>query len=223
MVERPAAVVAPQLMRIVVSGTDNQTPTGLLRYRARVDGGPWSVPKYSRRIDVAVKGGPHTVEVAAVDLDSNTDPNPLVVQVMVDDWSPGLQVLSQPEPLLRSTTAEVTLSTSDDLTPPERIAVQGELYRVPDGGGAPELEATQPFKQGAQSVRFDDLKEGVYKLRVIVRDEAGNVTSEDIGVVVQLDSGCAAAPGRPALPLGLLLLALGFVVAARLARRDPSA
>jgi hypothetical protein len=221
LVERPGAVVAPQLLRIVVGGTDNQTPTGLLRYRARVDGGPWAVPRYSRRIDVAVKGGAHVIEIAAVDLSSNTDPNPLAVKVMVDDQSPGLKVATQPDELLRSSSAEVTLITSDDLTPAERIAVQGELYRVPDAGGSPELVGTLPFRTGAQIVRFDDLRNGVYKLRVIARDEAGNVTSRDLGFVVELDSGCTAAPGRPAsVPLGLLLLAVGLA-AACLARRRP--
>jgi len=216
----PGPLVGPQVVRILVGGTDDQTPTGLLRYQHRVDGGEWSEPTYSRRVDVVAAKGAHHVEVAAVDLKGNVDPTPLSVNLTVDDVPPGLEVTTPPPPLLEGSTIEVSFLGSDDQTPSERLSFQAELYRVPDGGGEPQAVGLLAFRQGAGNARFDGLADGVYKVRVIARDEAGNVTSQDFGFSVDLQTGCTAAPGRPGgrlplLPPALLGLALLALLCAR--------
>jgi hypothetical protein len=203
----PPALVGPQVLAILVGGSDDRTPAGLLRYKARVDGGAWSEPSFSRRVDVVAHGGTHSVEIAAIDLAGNVDPKPLALRIRVDDRPPALEITARPPSLLvGEREVEIAFAGADDQTAPGRIAYQGELYRVPDAGGAPELVQTRLFAAGIDSVRFDRLDEGVYKARVIARDEAGNVTSQDVGFTVHLDAGCALghAPAPCGLPLALL-------------------
>ncbi len=204
----PGPVVGPQLTPIVVGGTDDVTPVPLLRYRARVDGGAWSAPSYSRRLDVATPAGLHLVEVAAVDLHGNVDPEPVQVRLQVDSVPPVLRVLERPTALVRDGRAAVRFEGSDDLTRVVKLVYQAELFRVPDGGGVPDRVGLRAWTAGVSDARFEDLDDGVYRLRLTVRDEAGNVTSDDSGFVVQHE-GCQAAPGRATGSLPVVLALLG--------------
>jgi hypothetical protein len=219
LVASPAPVVGPQVIQIVATGSDDRTPAALLRYRARVDRGEWTEATFSRRIDVTLESGIHEVEVAAVDLNDNMDPTPLLLQFSVDDQAPALELTQQPASLISSDSAEVRFVGSDDKTPAAQLAFQAELYRVTDDGGVPELIAARPYQPGVSSARFDGLEDGLYKIRVIARDEAGNVTSEDAGFTVQREGGCAAGhgPAHASLPGGLLvILFLGAIRRSRL-------
>ena len=55
------------------------------------------------------------------------------------------------------------------------------------------------------------LDEGVYKVRIIARDGAGNITSSDVGVAVRADDGCNAT-SRSGNNWGWLLVGLGLFV-----------
>lgn len=220
IVKAPGPVVSPQVVQALVAGSDDQTPPGLLRYKARIDGGAWSEPSFNRRVDLVTHGGVHQVEIAAIDLQGNVDPTPAKVELKVDALAPELTITARPESIIGETAITIGFAGSDDLTPAPELAYSAELYRMPSGGGAPELIQSRLFESGISSASFDRLEEGVYKARVIARDSAGNVTSKDVGFTVNLDGGCALA-GAPAHADGVLLgllLAL-FVVCARRSRR----
>jgi hypothetical protein len=215
LVKSPGAVVGPQVISFVVAGSDNETPSSLLRFKARVDGGTWSTPAYGGHVDVTTYRGTHTIEIAAVDHEGNTDPSPLRVQVLVDDVAPQLLVTSQPDPLVEDSSVEVGFDGRDDRTAADKLAFAVELYGVPEGGGTPTLLETATVAAGARTARLEGLADGIYKARVIVKDQAGNVTSEDVGFVVASSGGCSTAHGPASLaPFGLALV-LALLVAAR--------
>lgn len=223
LVEGPAGEVGPQVLRLVVGGQDNRTPSALLRYQARVDDGPWSEPSYGGRVDVTVVGGAHVVQVAAVDHDGNIDPSPLVVPVRVDDVMPQLVITSRPESMVTEDWVEVTFAGRDDRTPPEKLTYTVELLRVPDGGGMPEVVRKVAVDPTVRAARLEGVTDGVYTVRVIVADGVGNVTSEDVGFVMAADMGCSLSAARslPRLPLGALLLLLPLMLVRAIRRRRP--
>lgn len=214
LLETPPAVVGPQVLTLRVAGTDATTPAALLRFRTRIDGGQWTDPQYGGRVDVVTYGGTHRIEIAAVDLQDNTDPTPVVIDLVVDDVPPHLDITARPDALINNGRFSVAFVGSDDRTPTQNLTYTVELLRVPEEGGVPELVQSQDFAAGTTSAQFAGLRAGVYKVRVIVRDAAGNVTSEDIGALVE-DTGCSLAHGgrRPSGPilLWLLLVLLGRV------------
>ena len=78
-------VVTLGTIRLHVGGTDDLTPSAFLRFRWRINDGPWTIPTFGGVIDVPVLdenvAGLLRVEVAAVDLDDNVDPHPDVGSV----------------------------------------------------------------------------------------------------------------------------------------------
>lgn len=214
----PASVIGPRLLLLTLTGSDNATPPALLRFETRVDRGPWSGPRFGTQAELALSAGTHLIEARAVDLAGNSDPTPVAVTLTVDAVPPTLTITSTPGSLLADGTAAVRFSSADDRTPVGQLALDAELWRVPEGGGAPELKRSERLAPGAQSARLAIGGEGVYRLRVVVRDQAGNATSADLGFVVDR-GGCAVArgPRLPPLALAMLLLA-GLLLLRR--RRD---
>ena len=209
LVAAPTPMVGPQVVTIDVVGSDNQTPVALLRYRHRLDGGAWSDPVYSRRVDVVADAGIHRVEIASVDQNGNVDSTPVQVQFQVDDSLPELQV-REPDALIDDGKVEVGFSARDAITPPERLEYMVELLVLPEGGDrAAESLETREYRRGVNRAEFEVSDNGTYRIRITVRDEAGNVTSRDIGFVNHF-SGCRVAGGgspQPAVVLFLLYLA----------------
>ena len=218
LVKKPAEVVGPQVLRVHVKGTDNRTPAALLQFKARLDNGKWSEPKYGGLVDVVTHSGVHTVEIAAVDHDGNIDQTPVRLSFTVDDKVPQLMITSRPDSLVEIDTVAVTFAGRDDRTPADKLTYTAEVYRVPDGGGMPKLVQTHELGQGARAASVDQLTDGLHKLRIIVKDQVGNVTSADVGFVVETAGGCSVS-GSGSTPLaGLVMLALFLCVALR--RRD---
>jgi len=79
----PPARTAQQLLQIAASGEDDETPTALLRYVWRIDGGSWSEPSYAPKRQLELPSGDHAIDVAAVDLHGNIDASPIRVAVTV--------------------------------------------------------------------------------------------------------------------------------------------
>jgi hypothetical protein len=205
-------VVGPQVLHLQVEGKDNLTPTALMRYKLRVDGGPWSEPSYGGRFELAIESVAAQVEVAAIDEDGNVDETPLSLHLRVDAEAPQLTITARPDPLVDGGRASVAFAVRDNRTPAGGLTLTAKLLRVPDGGGVPQVIEQRVIPAGATTVSFDRLEGGVYKIRVVVADEVGNVTSEDVGFVVE-QGGCSALPGAggAGLPLAcmvLLMLAL---------------
>ena len=213
-------IAAPGIIRLDVEGLDNLTPAPLVRFKARVDGGPWSEPSYGRSLPVAVVRGIHQVEIAAVDHEDNVDPTPLQLSIPVDDVAPEITLLASPEPLLApGASATVRFSARDDRSSPTTMRYEATLYRAPEGEIWPETLAVRELGPGASNVTFDQIGAGTFAIMIAVTDEAGNTASRLATFAIQSgDSGCAVV-GPPPPPAPLLLLAM-VLVAGVLRRRQ---
>lgn len=214
-VQPTSLVFAPGVVPFAVLGSDNVTPPQLMRYLVRLDGGPWSQPRYGQQVEVnlasrrvlptaaggiAAPAAASVVEVAAIDLQGNVDPTPARIEVAVDDISPIVQVMQTPPELVPDGAIEVNFSGSDDRTAPSDLTYRVELWQhAADAAAGASLVKTLPalvaqpddaFVRGLQQARFAELGDGAYTLRVIGRDQAGNLAAADAEFVV---SGAAAA------------------------------
>jgi hypothetical protein len=209
LLEAPKSLVGPQILPLKVSGVDAQTPSALLRFQVRVDGGAWSKARFGGSVDVVAHGGQHQVEIAAVDLQGNADPTPLTVSLIVDDISPEVQVTTQPADLINEEQFSVSFIARDDRTPPGSIRFTSELIRVQDEGGALEVIERRELARGTNTAQFSAPGEGLYRARITAHDEAGNVGSKEVGVIVQ-DAGCTAGPASARRTCIVLVLLLAF-------------
>ena len=192
--ESVSSIIGPTTQAINVTGTDNETPPHLLRFIARVDQGEWSEPHFGGRVNFSLGGGAHSVEIAAMDLQNNVDPSPISFNFTVDGVPPELVIVSRPGHLVDGAgPIRIEFDGQDDRTPSGSLSYKVELLRVPAGGGQPEVVNTFDLNPGVREITFNDIANGVYKARVIVSDEVGNVTSQDVGFVV--DSGGCNAGG----------------------------
>ena len=113
------------------------------------------------------------------------------------------KLTEQPEALGDRREVVVGFRGTDDRTPAGELTFIAELFRVPDGGGLPYVAQQQTLQGAGGTVRFARVSEGVYRARVTARDLAGNVTSEDVGLVI-VDTACQATghgQGGPSLML----------------------
>ncbi|MCB9555525.1 MAG: hypothetical protein H6707_05425 [Deltaproteobacteria bacterium] len=209
-------LIGPQLASIYVNGEDDLTPSSLLRYRYRIDGGAWSEVSYRRRIDVPAEQGQHVVEIAAVDQAGNQDDSPALVNFEVDASPPELKITQQPADLVEVDYVDVAFVGWDSRTATQRLAYQAELFSVAEG--QVKRVAQHPYVTGRSTIRFADLRSGVYRAVITVRDEAGNVGSQTVGFVVHRAAGCAVSVAdntAAGTMLGLFVL----LVVGRLRRR----
>ena len=204
-------LVGPGVLSLLARGTDDTTPAALLRYKARVDNGIWTQPAYGGRLQVALSGGAHRVEVAAVDQDGNVDPTPVSYMLAVDDVVPTLSFWGTPDPVVADDQVTVKFDGSDDRTAANQLIFVAQLYRNNPQGGTSDLVEHQTLSPDVRQATFSLNEEGVYRIRVTVKDSAGNVTSQDMGFLVD-HRGCSMTGGTDTLPpLGLAALILLLV------------
>jgi subtilisin family serine protease len=86
LVKAPASIVATSKVSFEVAG---QGATG---FRARVDGGTWSVTQATPTVTVSLKGGRHSVQVSAVAANGFSDPIGVTRFVVVDKAGPKVHV-----------------------------------------------------------------------------------------------------------------------------------
>lgn len=204
--EDPSSLVAVGTASFRVSGTDDTTPASLLRYRAWLDGAPLNegVASSIRMIRFDAAGGEHTLEVAAVDLNDNEGPRASHT-FSVDASPPSLTILDRPGAILQARTVHLEWEASDA----EGSVASAYRLSIIDDDGSSRLVAEGDV--GGFEVDIDELEPGsLYDLEIVVRDEAGNVTSESVGFAVDpsLAGGCSAAPGGSP-PFFAIVLALG--------------
>lgn len=196
LVQDPGSLISPRVVQVYVTAADNLTPTTLIRYRHRLDGGTWSELSYSSRVDMVAENPTHQLEIVAVDQKGNTSSNPLMLNFEVDALPPRLSIHSAPASLIGSEPLSVTFSGSDDRSADQSLLYEVELMGVPELGGTPQILESRPYQMSLREATFSPRENGVYKIRVTVQDEAGNVTSADSGFVVEA-GGCALSGARP--------------------------
>lgn len=217
MLVEPATLMAAGTASFEVTGTDNSTPVGLLRYAAWLDGTPLNEGALSNVTTVRadVTGGEHTLEVAAVDLTDNRDPTPVVHVFVVDGNPPTLRVTRSPPAIVNEPTIVATWTATDAEGPVESRWV---LRQIGDDGLATVIEEA-PFgaDRGALEISTGTLRDGgLYELEIVVRDQAGNLASAAFGFALPGGSGCtASAARRGGAPLFVGALGLALVVFSR--------
>ncbi len=199
--KKPAALVAPQLFRFVATGSDAETPSPLLRYSWRVDGGSWSTPVYSRAKTVAVADGKHTVEVRAVDLSGKSDPTPASVSFDCDGIRPTLTLTPPPAQVTGATTS-ASFVASDDRTPAASIEVSLKLEHRKDSSAAFSTVREDPFATASGSVALSGLASGEYRLTLSARDSVGNLSDPAVASFSVSGGAPAPAPGASNPPAG---------------------
>lgn len=194
LTDKPAALVAPQIFRLVASGSDAETPSPLLRYSWRVDGGSWSTPVYSRARTLAIANGKHTVEVRAVDLSGKSDPTPASASFDCDGIRPTL-TLAPPPAQVSGATTSASYSASDDRTPASAIEVSVKLEHRAGPTAAFSTVREDPFAKATGSVALSALTSGEYRLTLSARDSVGNLSDPAVASFNVTAGAPAPAPG----------------------------
>ncbi|MCA9664052.1 MAG: hypothetical protein KC503_00645 [Myxococcales bacterium] len=195
MTKKPPKLIGAESFRFVATGGDGGTPTELLRFRWRVDGGSWTTASYSQSYDKAFSSGSHEVEVAAVDLHGNSDKTPSSVKFEVDAIAPTISVLQAPPARINATSADIEVTVNDNRSAAADVEVELRLERI--SGAQASLISEQPFARGATKHTLSNLQPGDYAVTLLARDEAGNV-SKPVRVVFTREG--ASAPGQPGNP-----------------------
>jgi MYXO-CTERM domain-containing protein len=209
----PARIVSPALASFVPSGSDDTTPRDLLRYVVRLDGVLLSdEPEFMPTVRISAADGNHLLEVSAVDLSGRIDATPIVHSFVVDGVPPVLELVEAPAQVLRTEHARVAWRATDDRT--DAVATRWELRAITSDD--PVVVASDDFTTDRTSLDLPDLDSGtLYVLEIIARDEAGNVTSIEHGVLAEGSAGgCSAGTGGSGAALALLLV-VGLLVTRR--------
>lgn len=212
----PAHIVSPALATFVPTGTDDTTPRELLRYLVRLDGVLLDdEPAFMPAVRISTADGNHLLEVQSVDLSGRIDPTPIVHSFVVDGVPPALELLEAPAQVLRAESAHVAWRASDDRTAADAVETRWELRKL-DGGGA-VIVASDDFAAQRTAVDLPALDAGaLYVIEIVARDEAGNVTSVEHGLLAeQASGGCSAGLGTRGGAGLLVLLLAGLLVTRR--------
>ena len=81
-----------QSLTYTFTGSDNNSPSGTLKFQCKLDGGAFQ-PCLSPRTIAPIAGGRHTVQVRAIDQAGNIDPTPAVKEIRVKGGSKGLAAI----------------------------------------------------------------------------------------------------------------------------------
>lgn len=198
-------VVAAGMAAIDVDGSDNSTPTPLLRYTAWLDGELLTdKPTFLNTVHFSAADGEHVLEVAAHDLNGNVDDTPSRLQLIVDGTPPELVVESFPGSVIEDGVVAASWRAMDDRG---TASTRWEI-RVADGGTVRKVVASGEGTSSGE-LRVEALSESdIYVLHLIAEDEAGNVTSKEFGFAFEQGGGCSTTgSGNGAWLVALVLLA----------------
>ncbi|MBT8495360.1 MAG: outer membrane protein transport protein, partial [Deltaproteobacteria bacterium] len=199
------ALVPAGMATIQVSGTDDTTPRGLLRYEIHIDGQPvHPEPKFMTFARLSMEDGEHTVSIAAVDLMGNVDAEPITATVVADGTPPNLSVTGAPPAVLADEVVELTWQANDERT---GVKTRWELreFKTKDKVGTVVAEGEAGEAGSLKLEEFN--RSSLYVVRVVAEDEAGNLTSEEFGFGLE-QGGCSAGGGTESSLIAFGLLAL---------------
>lgn len=216
----PTNLLPAGTARFEVRGTDDSTPEPLLRYRAWLDGEPLGdgEPSSLREVRFDATDGDHVLEVAAVDLNGNEDPVPVIHGFVVDGTPPELTVTESPGAVVVEPNVRLRWQASDAQS---AVVESRWILRAIAEDGSAQVVQESPFgaDRGAVDIATTTLDGGdLYEVEIVVRDAAGNVTSQAFGFGLHpslVSNGCAVSAGRtqagPVAALALAFAALLFV------------
>jgi hypothetical protein len=221
-VARPVTVIdewprlaSPNDVRLVMGSIDDLTPARFLRHVLVIDGAAEEAPYVGTTIEVSgLEDGTHLISLAALDLTDNRDATPVVIELVVDDHQPVVEIITDPMGVSESGEVTVEVSASDDRTASRDLALRyvASLVSRTD-------EPDQPLEAGritpGKALALTNLPDGsLVRIVVFAKDEAGNESSAESAVAVLLTPtfGCTALPGLAPLAT---LVALGLLVRRR--------
>jgi hypothetical protein len=190
----PPALTHPGVTLVTVKGTDDLTPTPLLRFQHRFDNGSWSTPSFTHAVWAPATDGQHRVEIAAVDLNGNVDDTPVAYSFEVDAHPPVISFVHAPDPVERTRSFTVDFMASDDRTAVDALQYRWRLRKLDTKTGQTVTVKDLGFALGPQHFQVDAPSDGSYQLEVAAQDEAGNQSSVQATFAVVADTGCSAAP-----------------------------
>jgi hypothetical protein len=216
--EDPALLLGAGTASFPVSGRDDLTPESLLRYRAWLDGEPVTDgPTSLRVVRFDAADGDHVLEVAAVDLNGNVDPAPVIHAFAVDGLPPTLRVTESPGAIVLDAAVYAAWEAEDEGG--RDVTTRWILRRIEDDTTTTVVQESTFGHETTLSISTDSLEVGeLYELEIIARDEAGNVSSDSFGFALHpsLQTGCSAAGPVSASPLPIFaLLLIGRVLCRR--------
>ncbi len=216
--EEPAALLGAGTAAFTVAGIDDRTPEGLLRYRAWLDHELLTeAPTSLRVVRFDAADGDHVLEVAAVDLNGNADPAPVIHAFTVDGVPPTLRVTESPGAIVLDAAVRASWQAEDDGG--RGVTTRWVLRRVAEDSTTSVIQESSFGSDTTLSISTDSLEVGeLYELEIIARDEAGNLTSQKFGFALHpsLQTGCSASGPISASPLPVFaLLFLGVVLCRR--------
>ncbi len=216
--EDPAGLLGAGTASFGVSGRDDLTPDSLLRYRAWLDGEPVTDgPTSLRVVRFDAADGEHVLEVAAVDLNGNVDPAPVIHAFTVDGLPPLLRVTESPGAIVLDAAVDAAWEAEDEGG--RGVTTRWVLRRVEEDTTTTLVQESTFGSDTSLSISTDSLEVGeLYELEIIARDEAGNLTSESFGFALHpsLQTGCSASGPVTASPLPIFaLLLIGRVLCRR--------
>ncbi len=217
---RPEGLVGLNEAVVRVSGSDAETPEELLRYRAVIDGDERELT-FNPEIQIGEPGqsGPRRVEVSAVDLAGNEDPDPVVLNVEVDGKPPVVAIDGGGTQTVSGGDFELSWSQSDDLTPAGELEPRVELYRIRNPTDLLDVELVDEAELSPGATAYDlSLEPGeLYRAEVRVRDQAGNEAIASARLRASAGGCAAGAPGAGGA--GVAMFVLAFALLASLRRR----
>ena len=210
---RPEGLVSLEDAVIRVTGSDPEIPAELLRYRVVVDGEERPL-SFVRDVPIGRAGvsARHRVEVSAVDLAGNEDPDPIVLHVDVDGIAPSVRIDGGAARDVSGVKETITWHHSDDITSPEEIVPRVLVYQLRDPSDVLDAELLSDVELPPGTTSYDLPVGGseLYRIEVRVRDEAGNEGVASV-LLSQSSGGCAVGlgGGSGASALMILLACLG--------------
>jgi hypothetical protein len=145
-------------------------------FECRIDGGSWSACT-SPRDHTGLSQGSHTFEVQATDAGGNTDATPASRTWVVDTVPPSASLTAPASGTYVGATVSLTASTSDA----GGTGIATEVFEKSAAGAG----SWSPVPASWVTAPADD---GLYDLRVVATDNAGNVTTSTPATNVRVDN-----------------------------------
>ena len=212
--DKPNGPSNPKSAIVSFSGSDDQIPAELLQFEVTIDG-ETAEPSFVKEVKIGVLGETKTyqVQIAALDLNGNIDPTPETLELFVDGIAPGVAIRGS---RMREVEGEATFewTASDDTTDVSQLRTTVDLYRLTDRSDtlSKQLVSSRELPAGVTSATIPVKDGNLYRVEIVVEDEAGNQSLSSLTLRTPGYGGCSSTGAMGSLPfaLGLGLLAIGF-------------
>lgn len=209
-VENPATGAHLNSGSVTISWSANDTLSGILGYRSRLDGGEWSERSTAAEVTfTGLSDGAHTVEIEAFDNANNSVTRSITFNV--DTAIPEVSITS-PTGNATYSTSSSSMSLSGALS--DNIGVVEVSWANSRGGSG-----TAVFSNTTWSISDITLLEGSNTITITARDASNNTAATSLTVTYALPEGDDEGSNTMTIAIVLLLIVALIAVALFLVRR----